>query len=200
MVKFGSVILWMASWIFFGVVAFASGESSGKYQNSEIKGTDAIRRIDEKHFTLSIFTPKEEGVQAAAYVNANELPQVINLLLQDPSSDLSKAKREIEEKECPGVPSQEVGVECGRVQFTSAVQTSFGRGGWMDGAGIWTFFVGFRENGTGHFFDAQYGVEMSETVSAQVDKDGVYTGELVKEYGLKRIFSYGSKQLSYVAP
>lgn len=193
MFKLGLILLLGASSM-FGFSALADAESQVKNHGADQKAPPILRRIDDRQFGISIFTPKEEGVQAAAYVNANELPQVIELLLQDPKSEVSKIKKEIEEKTCPGVPPQNISDECGHVEFTVAVQTAFGRGGWMDGGAAWTLFVGFRDNGTGRFYEAQYGVVINEDVVARVDQEGEYSGELVKTYTFIRVFKYDPRQ------
>lgn len=121
---------------------------------------------------VTIQTEEQEGVQAAAYVDAQENEQFIKMLLEDPTSRLSELKKSIENQICE-TPAERHGDwidGCGAVELTPAVQTSFTRGGWMYADAQYTFFVGFRHEGTGHMFDASHLVVISEQVTVELDE------------------------------
>ena len=141
-----------------------------------------FRKVSADQAEVSIKTEDSEGVQAAAYVDGSDNQAFIDMMLADPASKLAQLVRSIEVENCGEDSVSEGGwiSGCGEVHITSAVMTSFGRGGWMGGGAVYTLFVGFRHDGTGHFFDASHMVRISEGVEAQVDEFGEYTGRVLK--------------------
>lgn len=148
-----------------------------------------FKKINSNSASVRIETEAKEGIQAASYLDGVENAQFINMLLDDPQSRLSILKRELEMENCGTTSTQPDGwiPGCGGVELTGTVRTSFGRGGWMEGGSAYTFFVGFRFAGTGHFFDASHMVTFTEGVIAEVDSDMNYAGFITKSLALDKI-------------
>lgn len=148
-----------------------------------------FKKLSEKDAEVTIKTEETNSTQAAAYVDAKENAQFIKMLLQDKSSDLSKLKTSIELENCQQTSTDEnPWIDgCGEVTITPEVATAFGRGGWMSAGASYTFFVGFTNAGTGHFFTATHMVTMSEDAEAQVDGNFEYTGVILKHLTLDAI-------------
>lgn len=141
---------------------------------------------------LDIETEEKESVQAAQYLNAEELKEFLILQLSDSNSDLSKLTKEIVNEACPpqNKSSGEEPEVCGFVQWSTYTQTEFERGGWQDGSAEWTLFVGYRFRDTGKYYRAAYAIRIRESVEAQVNKEGEYTGHILKTYTLLRIHPF----------
>ncbi len=148
-----------------------------------------FKKVDADHAQVSINTGEPDGVQAASYVDAQENQKFIDMMLADPNSKLAKLKASIEQETCQAnsTPDNSWIAGCGEVQVTEVVRTSFGRGGWMSAGAGYAFFVGFLNDGTGHFFDVNYIVTFGEGVNADVDKNGEYKGTLTKQLSLGSI-------------
>jgi hypothetical protein len=152
--------------------AFAEGESRTYKKKSS---TEASVEID-----LS----KDDGVQAAAYADGAEVGRFLQDLLNDEDSELFKIKQKLIAENC----GDEVEVEtCGSVEVTDHVQTSFGRGGWMEAEGAYTAFIGFRFSGTGHFFSSSYMVTVYEDAVAQTDDEFEFSGKVHKSLSLSAV-------------
>lgn len=138
--------------------------------------------------TVRIETEEKDGTQVAAYIDASEMPEFIQIMLNDPTSELSKIKRELEMENCQETSTTPDGYipQCGAVEWTDLVQTSFGRGGWMSAGAAYTLFVGFRFDGTGRFFESTHMVVLSESAEAVVDSDMNYTGFITKDLRLEK--------------
>ncbi|WII71892.1 hypothetical protein QJS83_15620 [Bdellovibrio sp. 22V] len=138
---------------------------------------------------VKIDTEDKEGTQAAMYIDGIENQEFITMMLADPTSSLSILRKQIETENCPDeVPTPEGHIPgCGEVEFTPIVQTAFGRGGWMEAAATYTFFVGFRFEGTGHYFESTHMVSFSERAEAQVDDNMDYLGVVLKTLNLEKI-------------
>ncbi|MNL46508.1 hypothetical protein D3C87_1692270 [compost metagenome] len=59
----------------------------------------------------------------------------------------------------------------------------------MDAGAQYTFFVGFREVGTGHFFETYYFAVIKEDVVANVDDNDEYAGSFRKNLSLVKILA-----------
>ncbi|MGZ3818045.1 MAG: hypothetical protein ACXWRZ_15380 [Bdellovibrio sp.] len=130
----------------------------------------------------------QQSVQAADFVDAMENKQFIEMMLSDKASQLAKIRRDLELENCGKESVDGKWIEsCGQVQLTDYVLTSFGRLGWMMAGASYSFFVGFRMDGTGRYFNSSYLVTINETVEANENGNRNYTGSLVKS--LKKIKS-----------
>lgn len=149
----------------------------------------SYKKVDADHAQVLITTEDSEAVQAAAYVDAQENKKFIEMMLADPGSQLAKLKAAIEKEHCDAnsTPDNSWIAACGEVQITDAVRTGFGRGGWMEAGAGYSFFVGFMDDGTGHFFGVDYIVTIGEDVTANVDENGEYKGSVTKELSLGSI-------------
>lgn len=149
-----------------------------------------FKKIDANTATVTIDTGDAAGgTQAAGYVDAQENKQYIEMMLNDPTSKIGAIKYQMEQDTCQAhsTPDNSWIAGCGEVHITDAVLTSFGRGGWMGAGGGYTFFLGFLDDGTGHFFSSYYSVWIEEGVEAQTDDKGEFTGVLVKTLSLKDV-------------
>ncbi|KHD89962.1 MAG: hypothetical protein OM95_00020 [Bdellovibrio sp. ArHS] len=137
---------------------------------------------------VRIETEEKDGTQAAAYIDAAEMPDFIQMMLSDSTSEFAKIKHELEMENCQETSTTPDGhiPDCGAVEWTNLVQTSFGRGGWMSAGAAYTLFIGFRFDGTGHFFEASHMVVLSESAEALVDGNMNYTGFINKELRLEK--------------
>jgi hypothetical protein len=158
-------------------LSFAALAEEGRTYNR--KGNEATIEISEM----------EEGPQAAAYVDGQENEKFINDLLKDPESELYKLARQIEQENCEETskPDEPWIDGCGEVTVTKEIRTSFGRGGWAGAGAVYTFFIGFTNAGTGHFFDVSHMINISEGVEAQTNDDGEFSGKLIKTLSLGTI-------------
>jgi hypothetical protein len=130
------------------------------------------------------------SMQAAELVDRAENQKFIDELLKDKNSKLAKLKAQIEMDSC-GETSKSLEDSwiqgCGEVEITDYVLTSFGRGGWASAGAGYSFFIGFREDGTGHFFESSYIATFSEGVSAINDSDEDFKGNYLKTLSLDSI-------------
>ncbi len=146
-------------------------------------------KVDANHASVKIVTDEADGTQAASYVDAAENKQFIAMLLADSTSNLSKIKYDLETAHCDAhsTPDDSWNPTCGGVELTDYVLTSFGRGGWMEAGAGYTFFVGFRDDGTGHFFNSEYMVVIGEDATANTNESGEYAGSVTKTLSLSTI-------------
>lgn len=151
--------------------------------------TRIFSKVDKERAIVKIHTEKQEGIQAAAYVDGAENEKFVKMLLAEPTSRLSQLRKQIEDKNCDFEAARFQGWidDCGIVEWTPAVQTSFLRGGWMIAGGQYSFFMGFRQAGTGRMFDVTYMVVIQEEVSADVVDEMASTGSLTKELSVVKI-------------
>jgi len=135
--------------------------------------------------TVTIKTEETDSTQAAVYVDAQENKRFIQQILKDPKSPLAILVKKIETENCED-PTEGY---CGSITMTDAVGTSFGRGGWMSAGATYSFFVGYTEAGTGHFFAVSHIVTISESAEAQTKTDGdmEYSGVVLKTLSLDSI-------------
>lgn len=158
-----------------------------------------FKKVSAEKATVKILPDggAESGVQAAEFVDAQENDEFIKMLLADPTSSLAKLRTQIEKETCEGATSTPENpwiAACGEVEVTRGVQTSFGRGGWMGAGAAYTFFVGFRNDGTGHFFEATHMFTIAEDVGADVNEEGDYLGSVTKELSLGKIVKLPGSQ------
>lgn len=151
--------------------------------------TRDFKKVDSQSAKVLITTDDRDYVQAAQYLDGQENQQLITMLLADPDSRLSKIKAAIELDICGtnSTPEEPWIDQCGQVEFSDLVQTSYGRGGWAEGYADYTFFVGFRSDGTGMMLESLYTVEITESVVANIDNDGTYTGTVEKKLGIGQV-------------
>ena len=131
-----------------------------------------------------------DGVtQAAALVDGEQNQKFISDLLNDSSSKLAKLKAQIEKEICDenSTPESSHIDGCGEVELTAVVETSFGREGWAAAGAAYSFFVGFRADGTGHFYNANYLVRFSEFVEAMGEEGQEFDGTFLKTLTLNTI-------------
>jgi hypothetical protein len=155
-------------------------------------GADEVRtykKLNSSQAEVVIQTVEQDSTQAAAYVDGLENEQFVNDLLKDKNSLLYKLKHDIEIENCDHASTTESSwiPGCGEVTLTARVRTSFGRGGWDAGGAAYTFFIGFTEEGTGHFFDVSHMVTISESVLAQTNSAGDYSGKIIKTLNFGKI-------------
>lgn len=148
-----------------------------------------FQKVNSNKAIVSIETEDKDGTQAAAYLDGAENPQFINMLLDDSQSRLSLLKQTLEMEHCQKISATPDGWidGCGAVEVTEIIRTSFGRGGWMEGASGYTFFVGFRSAGTGHYFESTHMVTFTEHVVANTDANMKYLGSVTKTLELGKI-------------
>lgn len=146
-------------------------------------------KVDTEQAMVKIVTEESQGLQAAMYVDGAENEKFMKMLLEEPSSRLAALRDELEKENCDSeAPRYDSWIEdCGTVEFTEPVQTSFARGGWMSAGAKYTYFVGFRHAGTGHIFEASYMVVIQEEVNATLNQQTGAPGILTKDLSLVRI-------------
>lgn len=146
-------------------------------------------KLNSSEAQVIIETEEKDSIQASTYVDGFDNVQFIADMLNDKKSILYKLKTEIENENCKKYNANGKSwiEDCGQVTITKEVRTSFGRGGWMNCGGSYTFFVGFTNAGTGRFFDVSHMVTISETADAQIAKDGKYSGVVIKLLNLVKI-------------
>lgn len=185
--------LLLTSLLFSTLIQTATGEESRKFEMISDIGAHVKIKTDE------------EAVQAAAYVDGAEADQFIEGMLKLKNSPLAKIKRQVELDNCSET-SQNNGREdgwidgCGEVVITDMVRTEFGRGGWAEAGAGYTFFVGFRSDGTGRFTHSTHMVKIWEDVYAEtLDNTGDFAGTLLKTYSLSAIKELESNESDSIA-
>lgn len=155
-------------------------------QAEEIK---IYKKLNSSQAEVVIQTAQQDGIQTAAYVDGGENDHFVSDLMSDKKSLLNKLKRQIEMENCEQTSTDETTQipGCGEVQLTNFILTSFGRGGWDSAGAAYTFFIGFRQEGTGRFFDVSHMVTISESVLAQTTEDGSYAGKIIKTLNFGKI-------------
>lgn len=153
-------------------------------------------KVGPEAATVKIVTEETDVPQAAAYVDAAENVQFIQMMMDDSQSSLAHIKNQMEFDNCGETSTDPEGwiPGCGRVEITPFIRTSFGRGGWMEAGADYTFFVGFRFSGSGHFFESKYMVTINEAVVADVNEQMEYLGSLTKSLNLEHIVALPLKQ------
>jgi len=166
---------------FFSLLAFSL--------TAQAEETRTYKKLNSSQAEVVIQTVEQDGTQAASYVDGKENNQFVSDLMGDKKSLLYKLKREVELENCEETSTDETShiPGCGEVQLTPMTLTSFGRGGWDSGGAAYTFFVGFRQDGTGRFFDVSHMVTISESVLAQTTADGEYAGKIIKTLNFGKI-------------
>lgn len=151
--------------------------------------TREFKKNNAETATVRIVTDEKDSTQAAQYLDGKENQQLIKMMLADPASQLAKLKAKIEIENCEetSTPENPWIDMCGQVEISDLVKTSFSRGGWAEGSAGYSFFVGFRQDGTGRFLESTHLVEINESVYAKMDKDGNYIGEIQKHLHLEPI-------------
>lgn len=146
-------------------------------------------KVDTERAVVKIVTDEGQGVQAAVFVDGEENEKFMKMLLEEPNSRLASLRDELEKENCdPSAQRYDSWIEdCGSVEFTDPVQTSFARGGWMSAGAQYTYFVGFRHAGTGHIFEATYMVVIQEEVNAEMNQQNGTPSVLKKDLSLVRI-------------
>lgn len=149
----------------------------------------SYKKLSPEQAEVVITTQEQESTQASTYVDGAEVGRFLSELFLDEHSRLFELKRQIEWENCHEKSSHESNQipGCGSVEWTPWVMTSFGRGGWDISAASYTFFIGFRSEGTGRFFDGSAMVTLTEDVQAQTTPEGQYTGSVLKELELGKI-------------
>lgn len=164
------------------VLSFAAhaDESAGNRSYKKISSVEAVVTITEE---------STEGTQAAIYVDGIESNRFIADLVADQNSPLAKAVKAMEMENCDETSTEPLGYieRCGSVEITNSVQVSFGRGGWASAGQSSVYFVGFRSDGTGNYFNSDYMIKVSESVEAQTDENGEFNGTLLKVYSLDKV-------------
>lgn len=147
------------------------------------------KMLNSSQAEVVIQTEEQDSTQAAAYVDGKENDQFVSDLMKDKKSVMYKLRRQVELENCEQTSTDETTriPGCGEVQLTGMVMTSFGRGGWDSGGAAYTFFVGFRQEGTGRFFDVSHMVTISESVLAQTTTEGDYAGKVIKTLNFGKI-------------
>lgn len=135
---------------------------------------------------VKIISDDPDAVQAAQFVDAAENNMFVEIMLKDKNSPLSEIRKKLELENCHEESSDGGWIDqCGQVEITDSIQTYFGRGGWMSAGAAYTFFVGFRHDGTGRYFSSAYMVTITEDVEANTNEDMSYNGSLTKSLNLK---------------
>lgn len=142
-----------------------------------------ITKMNSSQLRVKIETEERQSTQAASYVDARENANFINSMLKDKISSLGKLKAQIEKDFC----SFERVEGCGEVTLTKEVRTSFIRSGWMSGVATYTFFIGFTADGSGKHFYATHMVKFSESAEAQINREGAYSGIVLKTIEMGKI-------------
>ncbi|MCB0348739.1 MAG: hypothetical protein KDD37_07880, partial [Bdellovibrionales bacterium] len=145
-----------------------------------------LTKVSANSASVSIQTEDAESTQAAYYVNGAEINAMIDMMLSDPTSELSKLKTKILTENCDDLEDLDV---CGEfIVSKDRTMTSFGRGGWMDAGATYSVFVGFLASGTGHFLELSHIVMINESAEADLKDDGfTYAGTVTKKIALQRI-------------
>lgn len=173
-----------ALFFFMAALIFCAGADAAK--SDEVR---TYKKLNSSQAEVVIQTVEQDSTQAAAYIDGKENQQFVNDLLKDKNSLLYKLKHDIELENCDRNSTSESSwiPGCGEVTMTERVRTSFGRGGWDSGGSAYTFFMGFTEDGTGHFFDVSHMVTISESVLAETTSQGDYAGKIIKTLNFGKI-------------
>lgn len=149
------------------------GLTLSNFAFAEQETTYTYKKVDSNTSSVLIDTHTEEINQAAIFVDGSYNKKFVEELLKDKKSELSQLKKKIELENCEQESTEENPYidGCGEVELTAMVQTSFGRGGWASAGAAYTFFVGFRNHGTGRFFNSTHMITITENVEA-VSNDG----------------------------
>lgn len=149
--------------------------------------TRTYTKISSKEARIKIDTVQKDSIQAAVYLDGQENKKFIQDLMEDKNSPLYKIKLSLEKENCGTISTKKWIAGCGQVTITDEVRTSFGRAGWESGGAGYTFFMGFTNEGSGHFFDVSYMITISERSEAKANKQGEYLGVVMKTLDLARI-------------
>lgn len=162
-------------------------------QSEEIR---TYKKLNSSQAEVIIQTVEQDGTQAATYVDGKENWQFVKDLIKDKKSLLYKLKKKIEMENCETTSTETDShiPGCGEVETTEMLRTSFGRGGWDSGGAGYTFFIGFRQDGTGRFFDVSHMVTISESVQAETTPEGEYAGKVLKVLNFGRITRIDERQ------
>jgi hypothetical protein len=158
--------------------------------------TREFKKTTANSAQVVITTDDKDSVQAATYLDGQENNKLLSQLLADPNSKLAKLKATIEKANCDAnsTPNDDWIPQCGEVELSTLVQTSFGRGGWAEGNAEYSFFVSFRMDGTGHFLESLYLVSIVESVEAKTDANYNYAGQVVKSLSLGSVQKLPAKK------
>jgi len=158
--------------------------------------TREFKKINANSAQVVITTDDKEYVQAAVYLDGQENNKLLSQFLADPNSKLAKLKAKIEKENCDtnSTPNDDWIPQCGEVELSTLVQTSFGRGGWAEGNAEYSFFVSFRMDGTGHFLESLYLVSIVESVEATQDSNYNYAGKVIKTLSLGSVQKLPTKK------
>lgn len=157
--------------------------------NSFAEETKTYLKTSASEAVVTIKTEETDSTQAAMYLDGLDNERFIQDLLKDKNSELAKLKAKIELETCGSNSTEDNSWidGCGEVELTEAVRTEFGRGGWMGGYAGYTFFVGFRNDGTGRYFGSTHMVTIFEGTDAQTNESGEYIGIVEKTLSLGKI-------------
>ncbi len=171
----------------FTTLSFFSLIITSAFADQEIKTTYTKLTADTAQVVYE--TGKDGVSQAGSLVNGEQNQRFIQELLKDKNSQLAKLKAEIELQNCEENSTEENSYidGCGEVELTSAVVTSFGRGGWASAGAGYTLFVGFRSAGTGRFLDSTHMLNFSESVEAMGEEGQEFEGTFLKTLSLDSI-------------
>lgn len=145
-----------------GLIFFSIFTSA--FADQDVKKTYSKVAADK----VEVLIEAGDSVQAASFIDREETEKFLKGMLKDKNSKLSQLKSKLEIENCDtNSNDEESWIEgCGEVELTPFVQTSYGRGGWASAGAGYSFFVGFRSDGTGRFFEANYLVNFYESVEA----------------------------------
>lgn len=157
--------------------------------NSFAQESRNYTKISSSEATVTIKTEETDSTQGAVYLDGAENERFIQDLLLDNNSELAKLKSKLEMDNCGELSSKDSPWinGCGEVEITDLVRTSFGRGGWFGGYAGYTFFIGFRNDGTGRYFESSHMVTIFEGTEAQTNENGDYSGVVEKTLSLGQI-------------
>lgn len=148
-----------------------------------------LTKIDADSAKMTVTAGDQDSDQAAAYLDNSGLKEYIEMMRNDPNSRLAKEIAKIEKENCDETaknPGDFIG-NCGRIELSDSVETSFSRGGWMEGDMSRSFFVGFRQLGTGHFLEMSSIVTVNMAAVSSRDENQNFTGTIVKTFTLENI-------------
>ena len=157
--------------------------------NSFAQESRSYLKLSASEAKVTIQTEETDSTQGAVYLDGIENERFIQDLLKDKNSDLAKLKAKIEMDNCDKVSTEENSWidGCGEVELSEPVRTSFGRDGWTGGFAGYTFFVGFRSDGTGRYLESTHMVTIYEGTDAQTNENGDYSGVVEKTLSLGKI-------------
>jgi hypothetical protein len=158
--------------------------------NAFANETREYKKLSATEASVEIKTNETDYTQAAIYNDGKENEKFIAELLKDGESPLYELARKIELENCEtnsttATPYIE---GCGEVTVTSAIKTSFARGGWQNSNAGYSFFIGFTNAGTGRFFGVTHMITINEEADASTKEEtGEYSGTVVKTLSLGKI-------------